>query len=316
MSSYLSKHELILLKKLNYLRKFLNFDFLFQQYQTSIEISRKYYRATRIPFYRIFCSRKGFMHIGLSFNGKYEKDKKYEYVQAQIVAKYLKNLSSGNIVEIGCGQGANLQYLGTRFPNLNFTGIDLIPGSKLNWKTPTNITFMKDDYHLLSKIPDNSIDLIFAIETLCYSTNKEKLFHVLYQKLKPNGKIIVFDGYSCKTRDQYSQVERICLDVLENAYHIDSFEYLGDVERAMGKNNFSLILSKNLDLYAEPYFSEIEKRIEKYCLLGTLLKLVLKCLPSEITGSMVPGYILGEMVRSKLVSYNLHILKKETINEI
>lgn len=309
--SYLNKHERSLMHRLNFLRSFLNFNFLFQQYSTSSQITKKYYRATRIPFYRIFCSKRGFMHIGLSFDNSYTKNDKYEYTQAKIVSKYLKKFSSGKILEIGCGQGTNIHYLSQKFPSLDFVGVDLIPGFKLYKHSQSNMVFIEDDYHKLSCIPNASIDVVFAIETICYSTQKEKLFHLLYEKLKPNGILIIFDGYSCKKRCNYSQVERLCLDILENAYHIHQFEYVRDVEHAMKIVGFSKVLSKNLDRYTFPYFSDVEKRIQHFCSLGFLLKIALKLTSTEITGSMVPGYILGEMVRSKIVCYMLHILEKE-----
>ncbi len=315
--SYIKKHELKLLQRLNYIYNYLNYSFLLEQNQVSIKITEKYYKSTRVPFYRIFCSKYGFMHIGLSFDGKYIKNRRYEFAHANIISEYLKNIPAGNILEIGCGQGANLKYLGEHFPFLNFLGVDLIPGSILNGKMPPNVSFIKDDYHKLSSIENNSIECIFAIETICYSTDKERLFNVLYQKLKTDGILIIFDGYSCSDRKYYSQIERLCLDILENAYHINSFEYIGFVENAIEKAGFSFILNKNLDKYANPYFLNLESRIECYCLLGALIKLILKYLPTEITGSMVPGYILGEMVRSKLVCYKLHVLKKEVkTNEI
>lgn len=314
--SYIKEHELKLLQRLGYVSNFFNYDFLLYQNQSSNKITKKYYKRTRVPFYRIFCSKHGFMHIGLSLDGKYIKNTQYEFTQAKIVSKYLKNIARGNVLEIGCGQGANLKYLGKRFPYLKFIGVDLLPGSKLNGKMPANISFVKEDYHKLSSIPNNSIDCIFAIETICYSTEKEKLFHVLYQKLKRNGILIIFDGYSCIDRKYYSQVESLCLDILENAYHINSFEYIGVVENAMEKAGFSFILNKNLDKYAAPYWLNLEKRIERYCLLGSLIKFILKYLPTEISGSMVPGYILGEMVRSKLVCYKLHVLQRRKTHEI
>lgn len=309
--SYLNKHEKSLIQRLNFLRTFLNFDFLFQQYPVSNQITKKYYKTTRIPFYRLFCSKKGFMHIGLSFDNSYIKNDKYEYTQAKIVSTYLNKFSSGKILEIGCGQGTNIHYLSRRFPFLEFIGVDLIPGSELDKNLESNMVFIQDDYHKLSCISNASIDVVFAIETICYSTQKNKLFELLYQKLKPNGILIIFDGYSCKKRCNYSQVERFCLDILENAYHIDQFEYDKDVEHTLKKAGFSNILVKNLDKYANPYFLDIEKRIEHFCSFGILLKIALKFVSTEITGSMVPGYILGEMVRSKIVCYKLHVLEKK-----
>lgn len=304
---YIKQYELKLLQRLCYVYNFLNYNFLLSQNQVSNKITEKYYRATRIPFYRVFCSKYGFMHIGLSFDGKCIKNMQYEFAQAKIISKYLRKIAAGNVLEIGCGQGANLMYLSKKFPHLKFTGVDLFPGSKLNGKIPSNVIFVKDDYHILSSVSNNSIDCIFAIETICYSTKKEKLFQILYQKLKPDGILIIFDGYSCYDRKVYSQVERLCLDVLENAYHISSFENISNVENAMKKVGFSFVLNKNLDKYTNPYFMNLERRIEKYCLFGPLIKFILKQLPTEISGSMVPGYILGEMVRSKLVCYKLHI---------
>ena len=69
--SYIKKHELKLLQRLNYIYNYLNYSFLLEQNQVSIKITEKYYKSTRVPFYRIFCSKYGFMQIGLSFDGMY-----------------------------------------------------------------------------------------------------------------------------------------------------------------------------------------------------------------------------------------------------
>ena len=40
-------------------------------------------------------------------------------------------------------------------------------------KSLENITLLQGDYHDLSKMENHSMDLVYGIETLCYSINKD-----------------------------------------------------------------------------------------------------------------------------------------------
>ena len=62
--------------------------------------------------------------MNISFDKKLHKEG--EFYQPKTVEKYI-NKSTKNILELGCGQGANLSYLASIYQNVKFTGIDLTP---------------------------------------------------------------------------------------------------------------------------------------------------------------------------------------------
>lgn len=140
----------------------------------SVSMSNKnivsYYRKNKYLFYRVMAkSKSGTMHMGLSDDGKCLKNQFYGDYQVKFIDNYIKDNSCKKVLEIGSGQGANLLYLAKRNKDCTFYGMDLYPSID---KRLENVTLLESDYHDLSSLPDNSIDLVYAIETLCYSTNK------------------------------------------------------------------------------------------------------------------------------------------------
>lgn len=308
----MNETELALLKRLLYLRSYIDFDFLLEKRSVDLVAVSKYYKIANPFFYRLFCSWRGFMHIGLSNNGVYRREYGYENSQLINIAQYIDNNENLKIVELGCGQCAGLKYLAQQRPAVSFIGVDLVP-SPLG-KIAQNMVTIQADYHRLDFLVDSSVDGFYAIETLCYSDKKEMLFRQLYEKLKPGGFVAIYDGYTCKGAKSYSQIETLCLEILSRAYHVPEFEYINDVESAIRIAGFSIDYSLNLKGQAMPFFNEIGSRVEKYCRLGPLLRLALKIMPQDLKGSMIPGYLLCELMQANLVSYQFHLLKKKEEN--
>lgn len=82
----------------------------------------EYYRINKIP-YSLFHSSK-YIHMGLSWNGKFTKSDLLE--QVKIVEKYLPK--KGKVLELAAGRGGNSVYLAGRNPQIEFYGLDLPKG--------------------------------------------------------------------------------------------------------------------------------------------------------------------------------------------
>jgi ubiquinone/menaquinone biosynthesis C-methylase UbiE len=111
------------------------------------------------------------------------------------IVKYLKPSDTDKILDIGCGQGFVASDLAKRY-NLNITGIDITPymitraqrySKRAGVSEKTN--FFTQDYNNTT-FPDNSFDYIYAVETLCHSTNLRDTLKELYRILKPGGKFV------------------------------------------------------------------------------------------------------------------------------
>lgn len=304
----MEKEKIKLLKDFIWLRNKIDFDFVFEQDSFSNKDIKRYYQKTKYLLYRL-ASKKGYMHIGLSDDGSCIKGNHYQTYQLDKINELLKQKNATKILELGCGQGANMAYLAKQNPNAFFIGLDLNPSlDKKNKKY--NIKLLEGDYHNLDKIEDNSIDIIYAIETLCYSTNKNQIFKEVNRVLKKDGLFIVFDAYLAKERNQLSEIELIGAKLVENGYYLNEFEYIGNLDKYINENGFSVVKAENMKKKVINHLISYQKRIEHYFRFGPFFKLACKLVPKEVLGNIVPIYFMADTIEMGLSVYYFHILKK------
>lgn len=300
-------------RQLFYLQKYFDLQDLikFQSYEANDIMT--YYKKTHKLFYKTFASKDGFMHVGLSENGYYKKDCGYELYQLNIIKETIQQIAASYVTEIGCGQCTNLKYLSTFYPNVNFFGIDLIPTLK-NIRKNKNVKVYSDDYHRMDTIKDSTQSLIYAIETVCYSSQKSNLLKTIHQKLDADGMFLMFDIFLGKPRESLLEIDQIYLNILENAYCLNPLQLFCDFETMIINSGFKIYESQDLSTLAMPYLSEIEARMSKYLNIGgSLLKILLSLYPKAVTQSMPPGVLMKQMVEEKYLQYRYILLKKQGV---
>lgn len=298
-----------LIKDFIWLRSKIDFDFIFDKDEFSHEDIKRYYKKTKYLLYRLPMSGEGYMHIGISDDGIHKKGINYQLYQIDKVNEIIKKNNFKNVLELGCGQGVNMAYLAKRNLETNFTGIDLYPSlDKKNRKY--NISLIEGDYHNLEQIESNSVDLVYAIETLCYSTNKSKIFKEVNRVLKNDGIFIIFDAYLAKERKQLSGIEEIGAVLVEKGYYLDEFEYIGNINKYIKENNFEIVIEENLKDKIINHLYAYQNKIKKYLKFGLIFKVFCKLLPKEVLGNIVPIYFMADTVELDLSVYYFHVLKK------
>lgn len=104
------------------------------------------------------------------------------------------------ILDVGCGTGSTSLYLAKCYPNIDFIGITLAPKeiettiNAQKEKHIKNTRFILGDYNEI-RLPDNSFDGIFFLESLCYAEDKKNVLKKFYKILKPNAKLVVIDTF-------------------------------------------------------------------------------------------------------------------------
>lgn len=303
-------------KKINrllYLQKYFDLSSILSAQNYGKMMITDYYKKSQRLFYRTFASKQGFMHVGLSENGSYKKDAGYELYQLQFVQEAIASATASDVLEIGCGQCANLGVLSSEFPQVQFYGIDLCPNVK-NVHKARNVEIHQDDYHMISTIADRSIDIVFAIETICYSSQKTKLLNAVYKKLKKNSTFLLFDIFLGQPRKELEAIDKLYLNIMERSYYLSPLEYHEIFIREAEMCGFTLCEDKNLSILAMPYLIEIEQRMYRYLKAGgSLLKILLQLCPDAVSRSMPSGIMMRQMVEDGYLQYRLMRFRKDEI---
>lgn len=132
------------------------------------------------------------------------------YYQPDFVSGYIK--SGSRVLELGFGQGANLRYLAKKHPDASFVGVDYLPAE--NDDFPSNVELIKADYSDLSMLKDGSFDVIFAVETIVYNTNKTSVFSEVRRLLSPDGVFIIYDYVLEKPFETYGPTDQDAISLI------------------------------------------------------------------------------------------------------
>ncbi len=270
----------------------------------------KYYSLNEIP-YTIFHTRTDFVHMGISKDGVYKEDDLLE--AARIVQAYIISTNAKHVLELATGRGANSEYLGKLFPQTNFYGIDLtsdhISYALKRARSLKNYHPRTGDYHDLSMYEDGSMEIVFVIEAICHSTEKERVLSEVHRILKKDGLFIVIDGYRAK--EAKNEAEEIAMKLVEKGMALEVFEqYPLFMDKAL-RAGFEIIKDEDLSQYILPNLRRFEKLAHKYFSHKFLAHFLNVFLPSKVINNAAAGYLMLDAAQMGLFSYHLTVLKKK-----
>jgi len=132
--------------------------------------------------------------------------------QNEVLAKMANIKGSDIVLDAGCGVGGSLIFLAERLGCLG-TGITLserqaetaLRNSRRRGVSPL-IEFQVGDYENMNALIDRGFHVVWAIESVCHSNNKDRFAKEAYRVLKNGGRLILADAFA--TKEQYSKEEQ------------------------------------------------------------------------------------------------------------
>jgi tocopherol O-methyltransferase len=104
------------------------------------------------------------------------------------------------VLDAGCGVGGSSIFLATRL-GCKVTGVTLserqaqhAKNNAQQKKVETLVDFKLMDY-AATDFPDESFNVIWGCESICYADNKDQFIKEAFRLLKPGGKLVVADGF-------------------------------------------------------------------------------------------------------------------------
>lgn len=295
--------------KLLHIKNVLNINDLLTRNGDTNDVA-KYYKLNKLA-YSLFHNKKGFVHMGISDSNSFKEEDLL--VQPKIIGKYIEENKAEKVLELAMGKGANSIYLAKKYPNTNFYGMDLENGqldiNKFN--KVHNLKVSYGDYHKLDTLTSEQFDVVFVIEALCYSNNKEIVAKEVYKILKNGGIFIVIDGYSNKRVEELNKDELLAKRLTEKGMVVSEFEYISNVKDKIRSVGFNLIEEKDYSKNIIPSLKRFEKLAARTIFKSKIIgKIVNNLLPNEITFNAVSGYLMPRLIEDNIFCYKLLVFKK------
>lgn len=280
---------------------------------SDIEGIQDYYKKN-VKAYKLLHDANGFVHMGLSKTGSYNKHD--TFAQADLIYNVIVNNSFKDVLELAGGMGSNSLYLSKKLPDVNFIVTDLPKGqfdpvhiSKFAAKN-LHAEFM--DYHNLQKFTEKSFDLVFVIEALCHSENKPKVFEEVYRILKPNGLFVVFDGYATMPGGELPPDVQTLKQLLEKGMAVSSFETLESVKEYASKSHFTCTLEQDVTKQIIPTAKRYERLARNVLFrFNKLGKLLLRCFNDRFLSTAVSGYLMLDLILAGVFKYSINFFKAQ-----
>ena len=289
--------------KIDEMSKYINLKKFMEGEKNSLDQIRSYFKINHWA-YRHYHSKDGFMHFRISKNGCFSDEDIYH--QPDSISEFIKD--GDTVIELGCGQGANLIYLAHCHPKSKFLGFDLQPRKKIDM--PENVTIYEQDYSSLSQIPDQSVDVVYAIETLVYCSDKEKVFREVWRVMKPGAVLIVYD-YASKDRfETYDPQIQQAITLISKGGAAALIESLGEWNDHFANCGFETV---RITDYAEnilPDLKKLEHHANRAMTRPWLAKLEFALLPDQFVSNIILGYLGYDACKSGIGSYPEWVLKK------
>lgn len=116
---------------------------------------------------------------------------KYDYPK---VHAELENIEFKDVLDCGCGTGPMVEILTEKYPDKQYTGLDLTPEmiKKAKKKNLKNTEFVVGDCENLP-FADESFDVIICTNSFHHYPNPQAFFDNVYRVLRKNGRLILRD---------------------------------------------------------------------------------------------------------------------------
>jgi SAM-dependent methyltransferase len=266
----------------------------------------KYYAANHLAYW-LFHSREGFMHMGLSDDGQCHPED--FLAPLKIINSYISKLGGQRILELGAGNGTNSAYLAKQHSDIQFFAVDLSKNLLGKYGYLSNLQLKQGDYHNLADYQDSSMDVIFAIETICHSSNKQQIIDAAYSKLCPGGCFIIFDGYGQKNLRDLSHNQILAKKLAEKSMAVESFENIAEFQEKIAKSHFTMVTNENLSNQVLPTMKRLERIARGFYRFPTVARALKWVLP-DITKNSIAGLLMPTLIQQEVCGYYLHVLKK------
>jgi len=119
----------------------------------------------------------------------------------RVVADAVDVGEGDRVLDCGCGVGGPATWLagwrGAEVVGLNVTPMHLERARELAVErgVADQTTFREDDFTAMESVADDSMDVVWGLEAVCYAADKREFLEQAARVLRPGGRLVVADGF-------------------------------------------------------------------------------------------------------------------------
>ncbi len=244
------------------------------------------------------------MHMGYFVDENTPNDQAKMDMNKFLVSHFPKNESGLVIVDAGCGVGGTCKFLVENYNDFHVFGINihdeqiLFAQQNIEQKASnSDVTFLNESY-LSTSLENDSVDVFFAMESMCHAVDKDEFIREAFRVLKKGGVCLIFDYFLTKVDvKSFSFRNQALIRDFSVGWVVDSYPDLS-FERRMYEIGFSNVDSISL---TDNVFPGIEHSFNK------AQKTISEC-PSEsqvFLDHLKANIALKKLIDSKSIDYRM-----------
>ena len=233
-----------------------------------IEAIKKYYSSTQFEYKLIWnwrLKQTPALHFGY-YDEKATKHGDAVNRANEALAEWADIKTGSSIVDAGCGLGHSAIWLSQRY-NATVTGITVVPLQvetiKKNLaKNPVpNVNFALANY-LEMPFENNSLDVVWAFESVCHAANKLDFYKEAYRVLKPGGMIVMAE-YLRNARPMTPPQEDLLKEIFER-WAIPDLDTLDEHNSHAASAGFSNFRNNDVTSHVMKSYRNLRETCRRY----------------------------------------------------
>lgn len=230
----------------------------------------------------------------------------------KVLAGYANISKNDSVLDAGCGIGGSAVWLakniGCRVTGISLNEKQVNNAREFSTKEKVDhlVAFEQNDY-TSTGFADNSFDVVWAIESVCYLPDKSEFIREAFRILKPGGRLILADFFKS---DNLNESEEKRIRKWANGWAIEDYATRENFEQQLSEAGFSKINFENANQAIWPS----AKRLYRAYFLGIIPAFLYRIFNRKTTelgkNNVNTAYLQYKTLKKNLWTYGIFWAEK------